>query len=115
MTNSNTESHPKGCGTIYVDRSGDNQADVRFCLCRFGEDLNECLRTFWDEVPQTNFTIVPVFAHGMPPRRALATARSLASALQVIELEPGSEIEKQWKQLAAEFNVAWPKRFASAA
>jgi hypothetical protein len=42
----------RNVGTIYVDREGDNLADVRFCLCRFGEDVNLCIEAFWNEQPR---------------------------------------------------------------
>ena len=102
-------------GTIYVDQEGDNIADVRFCLARFGEDVNLVLARFWDEVRSSGFTVVPVFSHGLPPRLPLSTARSIAAALQVIDLEPGSALEARWKEVADRLHVSWPKRFQSAA
>jgi hypothetical protein len=105
----------RSVGTIYADKEGDNLADVRFCLCRYGEDVNLCLETFWQEQPSGGFTICPVFGHGLPPRLALTTARSLAAALQVIDLEPGSALEMQWREVADRLHVSWPKRFQSAA
>jgi hypothetical protein len=85
----------RSVGTIYADKEGDNLADVRFCLCRYGEDVNLCLETFWAEVPSSNFTVVPVFAHGLPPRRALSTKRSILAALETIMPEPGSAVEQR--------------------
>jgi len=101
-------------GTIYVDREGDNLADVRFCLCRFGEDVNLCLETFWQEQPSGNYTVCPVFSHGLPPRLPLSTARSISSALSTISLEHGSALEKQWAEIASRLGVDW-KQFQKAA
>src|SRR6516225_4651752 len=97
-------------GTIYVDREGDNIADVRFCLCRYGEDVNLCLETFWQEQPASGFTVCPVFGHGLPPRIPLTSQRSLAAALEVIDLERGSALEQQWKEVADRLQVRWPTR-----
>jgi len=102
-------------GTIYCDKEGDNLADVRFCLCRFGEAIELCLDTFWQEQPSGNFTVCPIFSHGLPPRLALSTAQSVSAALQVVDLEPGSALEKQWREVANHLGVAWPKRFSEAA
>ena len=101
-------------GTIYVDQEGDNIADVRFCLARFGEDVNLVLARFWDEVRSSGFTVVPVFSHGLPPRRALSTRRSIAAALETITLEPGSQMEMRWKEVACDLGVAWPRRLQAA-
>jgi hypothetical protein len=105
----------RNVGTIYVDREGDNLADVRFCLCRFGEDVNLCIEAFWSEQPSSNYTICPVFAHGLPPRLPLTTQRSLSAALEVIDLERGSALTKQWKEVCDRMKVRWPTRFQTAA
>lgn len=69
------------------------------------------LQKFWEERPSGNFTVVPIFAHGLPPRRKLCTQRSLVAALQTVTLEPGSRVEQQWKEVADALHVSWPKRF----
>ena len=101
-------------GTIYCDREGDNLSDVRFALARFGEDVDLVLARFWEEVLSSNFTVCPVFAHGLPPRRALTSKRSILAALETLAPEPGSALEKQWKEVAKQLGVAWPKALQDA-
>jgi hypothetical protein len=102
-------SQARNVGTIYLDREGDYLADVRFCLARHGEDASLVIERFWDEQPSSGFTVVPLFAHGLPPRRALSTAQSIAAALESVTLEPGSRLEQQWKEVADGLGVPWPK------
>jgi hypothetical protein len=71
--------------------------------------VNLCLETFWEEQPSANFTVVPIFSHGLPPRRALSTRQSILSALETIMPEPGSQMEQRWKELCRELGVAYPK------
>jgi hypothetical protein len=104
----------RSVGTIYADKEGDNIADVRFALARFGEDVELVLARFWDEVPSSNFTVCPVFSHGLPPRRALSTKRSVLAALETITPEPGSQMELRWKELARDLGVVWPKHLQAA-
>ena len=99
----------RSVGTVYLDREGDYLADVRFCLARHGEDASLVVERFWDEQPSSGFTVVPLFAHGLPPRRPLSTAKSIAAALESVTLEPGSKLEQQWKEVADGLGVPWPK------
>ena len=100
---------------LYAAKEGDAVQSCRFALARFGEDAEKVLEQFWDEQPGGNFQVVPVFAHGLPPRFPLCTARSIAAALQVVSFEPGSALEKQWREIAERLGVAWPQRFQTAA
>jgi hypothetical protein len=103
--------HPRSIGTIYVDRAdGDNMANPRLVMARVGEDAEKVVAAFWDEWPTGDFVIAPIFFYGLAPRRSLCSAKSIASALQTIQLEPNSILEQKWKELAEQFNVAWPKR-----
>lgn len=79
-------------------------------LARFGEDPNTVLRVFYNEHPTANFMVVPLYAYGLPPRRELCSQQSLTAALQSVAIEPGSTVEQRWKELAAEFDIAWPSR-----
>jgi hypothetical protein len=108
-------SHTSGGFVLYSAKEGDTVSGCRFALARFGEDVNRVLEQFWEEQPSGNFVVVPVFSHGLPPRLPLSTARSIAAALQVIDLEPGSALEARWKEVADRLHVSWPKRFQSAA
>jgi hypothetical protein len=108
-------SHTSGGFVLYSAKEGDTVSGCRFALGRFGEDVNLVLEQFWAEQPAGNFVVVPVFAHGLPPRFPLSTARSIAAALQVIDLEPGSALEARWREVADRLNVSWPKRFQTAA
>jgi hypothetical protein len=108
-------SHTSGGFVLYSAREGDAIPGCRFALARFGEDANLVLQQFWDEQPGGNFVVVPVFAHGLPPRLPLSTARSIAAALEVVDLEPGSELERQWKEVCDLLKVRWPTRFRSVA
>ena len=74
-------SQARNVGTIYLDREGDYLADVRFCLARHGEDASAVISRFWEEQPSSGFTVVPLFAHGLPPRRQLSTRQSIEAAL----------------------------------
>jgi hypothetical protein len=105
----------RNVGTVYLDREGDYLADVRFCLARHGEDAGLVLARFWDEQPSSGFTVVPLFAHGLPPRRALSTRASIEAALASVSLEPGSMLEKQWREVADGLGVSWPLQQEEAA
>jgi hypothetical protein len=108
-------SHTSGGFVLYSAKEGDTVSGCRFALARFGEDVNLVLEKFWEEQTSSNFVVVPVFAHGLPPRLPLSTARSIAAALQIVDLEPGSALEARWKEVADRLHVSWPKRFQSAA
>jgi hypothetical protein len=98
----------RSVGTVYLDREGDYLADVRFCLARHGEDASLVIERFWEEQPSSGFTVVPLFAHGLPPRRQLSTAKSITAALESVSLEPGSMLEKQWREVADGLGAKWP-------
>jgi hypothetical protein len=103
--------HARNIGTIYVDRAdGDNVANPRLLMARVGEDAEKVVAAFWDEWPRADFVIAPLFFYGLAPRRSLCSAKSIAAALQTIQLEPNSILEQKWKELAEQFSVAWPKR-----
>jgi hypothetical protein len=108
-------SQAPGINTLYADKEGDSVADVRFCLCRYGECVNKVLERFWQEQPSSGFTVCPIFSHGLPPGKALSTARSIAAALQVIELEPGNALTDRWRELARDLGVPWPKHLQQVA
>ena len=97
----------RGVGTVYLDREGDYLADVRFALARHGEDAALVVERFWEEQPSSGFTVVPLFAHGLPPRRALSTRKSIEAALASVSLEPGSMSEKQWREVADAVGARW--------
>jgi hypothetical protein len=101
-------SQARGIGTVYLDREGDYLADVRFALARHGEDASLVVERFWQEQPSSGYTIVPLFAHGLPPRRALSTRQSIEAALASVSLEPGSMLEKQWREVADGLGAQWP-------
>jgi hypothetical protein len=101
-------SQARGIGTVYLDREGDYLADVRFALARHGEDAGLVVERFWQEQPSSGYTIVPIFSYGLPPRRPLSTAQSIAAALESVTLEPGSKLEQQWKEVADGLGVPWP-------
>jgi hypothetical protein len=108
--------HARNIGTIYVDRGdGDNMANPRLVMARFGEDAEKIVEAFWNEWPRADFVIAPIFFYGLPPRRSLCSARSVSAALQTIMLEPNSILEQRWKELAEQFSVAWPKRLQAQA
>jgi hypothetical protein len=108
-------SQARSINTLYCDKEGDNLSDVRLCLARFGEDVELVLAKFWEEVPSSNFTVVPIFSHGLPPRRALSTPRSILAALETITPEPGSAMEQRWKELCRDLGVAYPKHLQQVA
>jgi hypothetical protein len=99
----------RGAPTTYLDATDGNMTDVRLCIARFGEDPEKVLKAFWKEHDGT-FAVVPLFAYGLPPRKALCSAKSLAVAVQYVELETGSTSEQEWKAACQRYNVAWPKR-----
>jgi hypothetical protein len=108
-------SQARSINTLYCDKEGDSLSDVRLCLARFGEDVELVLGRFWDEVPSASFTVVPIFSHGLPPRRALSTKRSILDALETLPPESGSEMEKRWKELCRDLGVAYPKHLQQVA
>jgi hypothetical protein len=101
----------RGGFTLHGD-SGDQYTSTQFCLARFGESPDRVLEVFYQENPQANYLLVPLFAYGLPPRRELCTQQSLAAALQSVTLERDSIVETKWKQLAEEFDCSWPKRLS---
>jgi hypothetical protein len=106
--------HAHGRFTLYVDTDGDHLTDVRFILGMIGEDSELLVQKFWKEEGEGDFLVIPVFAYGRPPRSHLCTKRSLAAALQSVQLEPGSTVEQRWKILADDLGVAWPVRLRAA-
>lgn len=97
----------RAISTIYSeDVEGINP---RFVLAHFGEDQQLVVQQCLQEVSQ-DFLPIPVFAYGPTPRRELTSQRSLAAALQVIDLTVDSIPWMQWRSLAEELNVSWPKR-----
>src|SRR5262245_59733290 len=108
-------SHASGGFVLYSAKDGDTVQGCRFALARYGEDAGLVLEQFWNEQPGGNFVVVPVFAHGLPPWLPLSTARSIAAALQVVSLEPGSALAMRWREVADHLGVAWPERFQNAA
>jgi hypothetical protein len=101
----------RGAPTTYLDATDGNMTDVRLVIARFGEDPEKVLRQFWKE-HDGSFAVVPLFAYGNPPRKQLCTARSLAAAVQSVELETGSTAEQAWREACDFHHVAWPKRLA---
>jgi hypothetical protein len=99
----------RGAPTTYLDATDGNMTDIRLVIARFGEDPEKVLRQFWKEHDGT-FAVVPLFAYGNAPRKELCTARSLAAAVQSVDLETGSAAEQQWKTACEHHCVAWPKR-----
>jgi hypothetical protein len=85
---------------------------THFVLARFGESADRVLEVFYQENPISNFMVVPLFAYGLPPRRELVTQQSLTSALASVQLAADGQDTKAWKELAEEFNVAWPRRLS---
>jgi hypothetical protein len=104
----------RGALSVYCDSNDGTLTDARFILCRYGEDPDKVVATFWREHQSGNFSVVPLFAHGLPPRSELCSQRSLAAALQTATIEPGGTVEQQWKAACEAHNVAWPKRLAAA-
>jgi hypothetical protein len=107
-------SSTRGGITLYVDSHDGTLTDCRFVMARFGEDPDKVVATFWREHGDANFSIVPLFAYGSAPRAALCTQRSLAAAMQSVEIEPSGVVEQQWRAACEALNVAWPKRLQAA-
>jgi hypothetical protein len=108
-------SHTSGGFVLYSAREGDTIPGCRFALCRYGEDPQLCLDQFWGEQASGDFQVVLLWSHGLCPRLPLTSQRSLAVALEVVSLERGSALEKQFKELCDRLNVRWPTRFQTAA
>lgn len=83
----------------------------RFVLAIFGEDAALVVQQCSKETPG-DFLPVPVFAYNAVPRRGLVSQKSLAAALQVVDLEVDSVPWKRWRELAEELDVAWPRRLS---
>ena len=105
----------RGALSVYCDSNDGALTDARFILCRHGEDADKAIQAFWKEHGSANFAVVPLFAHGNPPRKELCTQQSLAAALQSAAIEPGSTTEQQWRAVCEALHVAWPKRLQTAA
>ena len=101
-------SHARSINTLYCSKEGYALEDLRFCLARHGEDATLVIEQFWAEQPAHGFVVAPIFAHGLPPRRALSTRASIEAALASVSLEPGSALEMQWKEVADGLGVPWP-------
>jgi hypothetical protein len=104
----------KSAPSIYVDNDDGTLRDCRFILCRFGESADLAIQAFWKEHGDGNFSVIPLFAYGNPPRRELCSQKSLAAAVATATIEPGGVVEQQWKLVCAAHDVAWPKRLQAA-
>jgi hypothetical protein len=105
----------RGALSVYCDNNDGLLTDARFILARYGEDPDKVIAAFWREHNSGNFSVIPLFAYGNPPRKELCTKQSLAAALQTVTIDPSSVVEQQWKAVCAAHSVAWPKRLQSAA
>jgi hypothetical protein len=105
--------HTVGGLTLYTNSEVPN---VRFCLAHYGEDTAKVIEHFWKERPAAgNFVVVPVFAHGLPPRMGFCTKESLEAALHPLPFDPNDSIGVQWMQMLRHFGISinalapWPK------
>ena len=106
-------SHVRGGTTTYVDSNGDSIAECRRMLIYHGESIDKCLKQFWLEHSREDFVVVPEVGYGVAPRRDLCSQQSLVEALRTAEIEPGSRVEQQWKDVCKFYHVQWPKRLAA--
>src|SRR5262249_40556317 len=100
--------------TLYADHG-----NVHLCAARYGEDAAKVVDAFRREHAGTfvsdDFGVAPIFAYGLPPRKALCTKQSLAAAFQNLPLQPGGSIGEEWMALLRHFGITvnalvpWPK------
>jgi hypothetical protein len=107
-------SHVRGGTTTYVGGDGNSITECRRMLIYHGEDVDTCLKAFWSEHSREDFVIIPEVGYGVAPRKELCTQRSLVEALRTAEIEPGSRVEQQWKDVCKFYHVLWPKRLEAA-
>src|SRR5262249_20356671 len=85
---------------------------VRFALARHGEDPALIAAAFWrehDPAREGQFTLVPLWSYGVPPRPKLCTKASLtAGYLQYLNgsPKPDSPKDREWKSLLSDFGVS---------
>lgn len=105
-------SHVRGGTTTYVGGDGDSITECRRMLIYHGEDIDKCLKAFWSE-HNGDFVVIPETGYSIAPRKELCSQQSLVEALRTAEIEPGSRVEQQWKDVCKFYHVAWPKRLAA--
>jgi hypothetical protein len=104
----------RGALSCYTDASDGHLTDARLILCRHGEDAQKCIDAFWRENRDGTFAVIPLFAHGNPPRWELCTKESLTTALRSVVFDVGSRTEQQWRAACEHHSVPWPKRLQAA-
>jgi hypothetical protein len=97
----------RGALSVYCDNNDGSLTDARFILARHGEDPDKVVATFWREHNSSNFTVIPLFAYGNPPRKELCTKQSLTQALKTAKIDPESTAEQQWKSACEAHGVPW--------
>jgi hypothetical protein len=107
-------SQARSINTLYCDKEGDSLSDVRFALARWGESAEKVLQQFWSE-QSGGFTVAIVWSHGLPPRRALSSKRSILDALEALPPESGGEMEQRWQELCRDLGISYPKHLQQVA
>ena len=97
----------RGALSVYCSSDDGQLTDARFVLARFGEDADLVVSTFWKEHGDGRFAIVPLFAHGSPPRPELCSRQSLTAALKSAKIEPNGTVEMAWKSAGEAHKVPW--------
>lgn len=102
----------RGALSCYVDENDGQLTDARFILCRFGEDAEKVVETFWKEFDGSQaFSVIPLFARGdAPPRKELCTKQSLTEALKTAKFDDNGTAGQGWKAACEHHNVAWNAR-----
>jgi hypothetical protein len=97
---------------LYISGPETGTTDVRFALCRHGEDVTKVLEAFWRE-RRGDFLAVPLVGYGEAPRSDLCTKQSLKAALATAVIPPGSRSEQLWQEACAQHGVPYPVKAAA--
>jgi hypothetical protein len=89
-------------GVVLQADQKDLMRDVRFCLARYGEDLQKVLAAF--ETEHGRLACVPLFCHGLAPRKELCTPESLTAAY--LTVAPPEHLEEAWAALLTGFGLS---------
>ena len=100
----------RGGGTYHLE--DEEGVSIQFAVGYYGEDLSLLIEAFWREQDGGNFLVVPLLAHGRPPRGELCTATSLKAALETAAPNPDSREGQQWAIACQRHGVQWPPKQA---
>lgn len=102
----------RGGGTFHME--DEEGISIQFAVGYYGEDASLIIEAFWKEQDGGgDFLVVPLLAHGRPPRGELCTAKSLRAALETANPNPDSRDGQQWALACQRHGINWPPKRAN--